>query len=679
MENNIYSVRKLILKNLFWLGLIYAVVMSSWLYYYLTATKVYEVKSLIQFEQKSMSNQITDSVQPFFFGSSQIEEQAKIYKSVRNLSKLVTDLNLDILVDNDFVDHSNSNFYDSINIKSNLNNNEKISLNINFTEEGFLITNYEDSDEIFTYNTQHKVKNFIIEIERDNEKNYINSQKLLTKVSHISSIQKISKILRVNPFLIQMTFDATSMEVIFSNKDIILASKVVNNLNNIYLEDSIIQNSTQARASIRFLDERVREIEDQLLISETKLNDFQEKNFFVQQDDEVKKLFDRLSAIETQIDESELLELEYRNKFTEENDVYKNLLDQKNYLIETKESILAEVSSLPKIQQEYLGYLRDVDLNIKILEDLINKKLEFSILEASTLSDVRVIDEAYDNGKVSPILSTSFILFFLLASIFSTIFLVFRILFSAMKFPSEFSEISADLKLLGVIPNTSISSKASTVATDTLLTNLELLVEAEKSNSFLVCGPLSGVGKTTVSNTISQSLSKINKKVALIDCDYHRGDLHTIHNVKRPTISQLSKEKFEINDFKITENFYVVPRPKNSSEFAISQFESEDFESMLSKIKETVDYVIFDTPPLLSLSDALRLQKFADKIILTARHNKTKVRDIKECLTQISSVTSKEVFGVYNCYEKSRFNYGYYDYYGYKYYSSYYYYEKDEK
>ena len=133
MENNIYSVRKLILKNLFWLGLIYAVVMSSWLYYYLTATKVYEVKSLIQFEQKSMSNQITDSVQPFFFGSSQIEEQAKIYKSVRNLSKLVTDLNLDILVDNDFVDHSNSNFYDSINIKSNLNNNEKISLNINFT------------------------------------------------------------------------------------------------------------------------------------------------------------------------------------------------------------------------------------------------------------------------------------------------------------------------------------------------------------------------------------------------------------------------------------------------------------------------------------------------------------------------------------------------------------------
>lgn len=678
MEDNVYSIRKIILKNLFWVLLIYSFFISLWAYYYLTATKVYEVKSLIQFEQKSMSNQITDNVQPFFFGSSQIEEQAKIYKSVRNLSKLIEDLDLDILVDNNFVDHSRSNFYDDIVLEADLKNQEKISLNILFEEQGFLIDGYQEDLGSLAYNTQHRIKNFIIEIKRDNDI-YKNSKLSISKNSIIASVQKLSKILKVNPFLIQMTFDATLMEVVFSSSDTNLAKKVVNKLNSIYLQDSITQNSTQARASIRFLDERVTDIENLLILNEKKLNDFQEKNFFVQQDDEVKKLFDRLAVIEAQIDESKLLELEYRNKYTEDNDIYKNLIQQKDYLIRTKESILTEVSGLPKIQQEYLGLLRDVDLNIKILEDLINKKIEFSILEASTLSDVVVIDKAYDNGKVSPILSTSFILFFFFASIFAAIFLVARILFSAMKFPSEFSDISADLKLLGVIPNTSISSKASNVATDTLLTNLELLVEEDKSNSFLVCGPLSGVGKTTVSNTISEGFIKINKKVALIDCDYHRGDIHQIHKIKRPTISQLSKENFEINDYKLTENFYVIPRPKNSSEFAISQFESEDFKLMVSKIKDKVDYVIFDTPPLLSLSDALRLQKFADKIILTARHNKTKVRDVKECLVQISSVTSKEVYGIYNCYEKSQFNYGYYDYYGYKYYSSDYYYEKNEK
>ena len=65
-----------------------------------------------------------------FFGSSQIEEQGKIYKSVKNLSKLVSKLKLDILVNNDFVDHKNSEMYDDVEIIASLNNSEKLNLNI---------------------------------------------------------------------------------------------------------------------------------------------------------------------------------------------------------------------------------------------------------------------------------------------------------------------------------------------------------------------------------------------------------------------------------------------------------------------------------------------------------------------------------------------------------------------
>ena len=153
------------------------------------------------------------------------------------------------------------------------------------------------------------------------------------------------------------------------------------------------------------------EIQSLLEISENRLNSFQQENLFVQQDDEVKKLFERLAKIEAQIDEVELLELEYKNKFTVDSDIFTNLVDQKNYLKNSKEVVLNEVSNLPKIQQEYLNLLRDVELNVRVLEDLINKRLEFSIVEASTLSDVVIIDDAFNNGRLAPSLAQHFSFF----------------------------------------------------------------------------------------------------------------------------------------------------------------------------------------------------------------------------------------------------------------------------
>ena len=104
----------------------------------------------------------------------------------------------------------------------------------------------------------------------------------------------------------------------------------------------------------------------------------------------------------------------------------------------------------------------------------------------------------------------------------------------------------------------------------------------------MVCGPLSGVGKSTVARSISTNLQKIKKKVALVDCDYHRGDLHKDFNVQRPSIDSLSKSRFDIEKFRINENLIFIPRPKNSSDYAITHFESEDFASMVSMLKETL-------------------------------------------------------------------------------------------
>ena len=240
MENDIYSVRKLVLKNLFGLGFIFLFFVLLWVYYYMTATRIYEAKSLIQFEQKTLTNSFTESVQPFFFGSSQIEEQGKIYTSVKNLSKLVRNLKLNILVNQSLVDHKNSEIYDDVEIITSLNNSEKLNLNLILQEDGYKLKDFGDGS-TYGYNTSYDFNDFKISISRNLESVYENKEITLTKISTIDAVQRLNKILKVNPFLIQMAFDATLMEVIFSGPDINLSKKIINNLNQIYLEDSYIK------------------------------------------------------------------------------------------------------------------------------------------------------------------------------------------------------------------------------------------------------------------------------------------------------------------------------------------------------------------------------------------------------------------------------------------------------
>ena len=91
---------------------------------------------------------------------------------------------------------------------------------------------------------------------------------------------------------------------------------------------------------------------------------------------------------------------------------------------------------------------------------------------------------------------------------------------------------------------------------------------------------------------------------------------------------------------------------------------SNNFQEKLDFFKQKFDYIIIDTPPLLSVSDTLVLMSKADLNLLVARHNLTKLNEIKQSIA-ISEQTGSPFSGViYNAYEKPSSYYGYYGYYG---------------
>ena len=88
--------------------------------------------------------------------------------------------------------------------------------------------------------------------------------------------------------------------------------------------------------------------------------------------------------------------------YTPNNPVYLNLINKKTLIELQKEDVLSEIEMMPKEQQEYIDLFNDLEVSQALFEELESRRLGFSILEASTIGDVRVIDSAYVDNLVSP-------------------------------------------------------------------------------------------------------------------------------------------------------------------------------------------------------------------------------------------------------------------------------------
>ena len=78
------------------------------------------------------------------------------------------------------------------------------------------------------------------------------------------------------------------------------------------------------------------------------------------------------------------------------------MIEQKELLITNKEQLDSEISNLPSTELAYIGLARDVEVGQATLETMLNRRLELSVIEASTTGNIRVIDEAYLQNPVSP-------------------------------------------------------------------------------------------------------------------------------------------------------------------------------------------------------------------------------------------------------------------------------------
>jgi succinoglycan biosynthesis transport protein ExoP len=179
-------------------------------------------------------------------------------------------------------------------------------------------------------------------------------------------------------------------------------------------------------------------------------------------------------------------------------------------------------------------------------------------------------------------------------------------------------------------------------------------------------------GKTTAASNLAAILAQRDTRVLLIDGDLRRPNIHhrfglngkmglTTVLTGATTLEGTVQSVPEIPNLDILPSGPVPP-------FPTEMLSSGAMEAILKRCAEIYDYVVIDSPPILSVTDGVILARQADAVVLVVRHGKSSkhvVRRARDILLRSGAGITGIVLNAVDL--NSPEYYGYYGYSGYSY------------
>ncbi len=685
---NLVKLLNAIRLNIIYLIFICSVIFLSCLLYFLTAERVYKVSSMIKIDEDS-----SDLALDFTgIGTSTInlDEEIFLYKSYSNMAELVKTLKLDVMIELNettykYNESSNPLKIDSYNFSFENIFSPPIVLTISPKQDSFDIL---DSDKNMiiknaSFNELMELPNGYLVVSEIN----IDSDFDLIFSNTSSIIRNVSDSINLEPSVeSQFSWDrGTLLSVSTRSPDTILARELIDTANEIFRANDLIKKSAEADRSLGFIDEQLDISNKKLEKSEIELNNFQKNYGTLNVDLEIEGLINQVTSLKESLRSIRMKKVELESRYSQDNIAYQSILSQEDELTKQLEEANSQISSLPETQQEYISLFGEVEINKRFTNELISKKLEISIIKASTLGRVQIIDDASVRGKISPSGTRALILFIFLSSLSSIIFIYIRTyLFTYFRYPSQITEEFKDVEVTGVLPlmtDDEINNKELKMQKYELLVS-SILYDCNKSEEMpiiQITGATSSLGKSTIAVGLSQGFARIGKKTLLLDLDFRRGTLHKVFDSKKLKNLDIYRDISKINDYRFDENLYVIPSKKIGDNLDFVSFsQGHALDNFFEKAKEIFDIVLIDSTPCLRIPDALSVSRYASHIYGVIRHNDSSLADLK-AMKKIFEKLDRPLNGlIYNAFKEEFLNYYSSDYYTYNYSSKYDYYGKNE-
>jgi len=361
-------------------------------------------------------------------------------------------------------------------------------------------------------------------------------------------------------------------------------------------------------------------------------------------------------------------------------DTRQALADQRADLNREIVTLEQRLSGLPATQRDIMSMERKLQVNEELYVFLLQAKASTIIARAGIAPEATLIEQARYGGIVGPDKRRTILTYvaggLLLALLIALIRMVF---FERIETVNELRETST-IPVIGGIPHEPEIEESplivlrknrgqTTEAFRSLRTNLQYLLVKEDAKSLLISSLHPAEGKSFVSANLTSVLAKAGKKTVILDFDMHKPKIHknfgltnhigmSTYLVGRCEVQEMIQAGPEPNLDVVT----AGPIPPNASELILS----EKLTELMQVLRQTYDYIILDTPPILLLSDALVLMTHVDAALLVTNTNKSSKRSIRLLEESLAQNNLSHVSFVLNNIRMKRWQY-YYSKYAYKY------------
>jgi capsular exopolysaccharide synthesis family protein len=185
--------------------------------------------------------------------------------------------------------------------------------------------------------------------------------------------------------------------------------------------------------------------------------------------------------------------------------------------------------------------------------------------------------------------------------------------------------------VLGVIPqNVGFLGEEGTESTHAeayrvLRTNLLFSRKDDKLNSLVVVSAGAGEGKSTTALNLATVFAHTGQRVLLVDSDLRRPTLHKMLRVGNNIglTNYLLKQNALAEVIQTTSvpllDFMASGKLPNSS---MSVLGSSSMKDMISELKQRYDFIFFDSPPILGVSDASILASEVDMVLQVIQYRR---------------------------------------------------------
>jgi tyrosine-protein kinase Etk/Wzc len=364
------------------------------------------------------------------------------------------------------------------------------------------------------------------------------------------------------------------------------------------------------------------------------------------------------------------------------NNQKKGLIISRTNLASLNRSIESSIRGIPKKEREFVSIKRQQGIKESLYLLLLQKKEETAISYASTVSDSRLIDEAFVSpAPIKPNSRTIYLIALLIGlGIPIVIINIKALLNNKITSRAELEQRTNGIPILGEVGDKPKSIAGPLLDTKSnnfiaeqfriLRTNLQYLIQGQKAcKKILFTSSISGEGKSFIAMNLAASLASAGQKVILINLDIRKPKLHEYLKLSNNIgiVNYLIGQGKAADFVQMTpvENLSFVasgPIPPNPAELLSSTKLAE----FIAEVEKDYQYILIDCSPNGLVTDAQLAAPLVDATVFIVRHEYTPQGAMLPLFTLYKEKKFPALTVIYNGVRgSSSYGYGYgYSYYG---------------